>query len=83
MRKNDFTRLIDSNDFRELFITHLGWNRWRGNSRLLPIIIEETEYQFQTVADRHGLQVVVAEVDELPNNSLVRKRGSGVVPWQG
>ena len=73
MRKNDFTRLIDSNDFRELFITHLGWNRWRGNSRLLPIIIDETEYQFQTVADRNGLQVVVAEVDELPNNSLVRK----------
>lgn len=73
MRKNDFTRLIDSNDFRELFITYLGWNRWRGNSRLLPIIIEETEYQFQTIADRNGLQVVVAEVDELPNNSLVRK----------
>lgn len=73
MRKNDFTRLIDSNDFRELFINHLGWNRWRGNSRLLPIIVDETEYQFQTVADRNGLQVVVAEVDQLPNNSLARK----------
>ena len=44
-----------------------------GQAELLPIAIDGTDYQFRTVADRNGLQVVVAEVSELPKASLVRR----------
>ena len=73
MNKRIFQQLLLDGDFRELFISELGWNKWKVRAELLPIAIDGTDYQFRTVADRNGLQVVVTEVDELPKASLVRR----------
>lgn len=73
MNKHIFQQLLLDGDFRELFITELGWNKWKVRAELLPIAIDGTDYQFRTVADRNGLQVVVTEVSELPKASLARR----------
>lgn len=73
MNKRIFQQLLQDGDFRNLFVSELGWNKWKVRAELLPIIIDDTDYQFHTVADRSGLQVVVAEVDELPKASLSRR----------
>lgn len=73
MNKRIFQQLLLDGDFRELFISELGWNKWKVRAELLPIVIDGTDFQFRTVADRNGLQVVVAEVDELPKSSLARR----------
>lgn len=73
MNKRIFDSLISASDFRGLFVGELGWNKAKGNVRLLPIIIDDTEYQFVCVAERSGLQVVLAEVEEIPNTSTVRR----------
>lgn len=73
MNKRIFQQLLLDGDFRELFISELGWNKWKVRAELLPIAIDGTDYLFRTVADRNGLQVVVTEVDELPKASLVRR----------
>lgn len=73
MNKRIFQQLLLDGDFRELFISELGWNKWKVRAELLPIAIDGTDYQFRTVADRNGLQVVVAEVSELPKASIARR----------
>ncbi len=73
MNKRTFQQLLLDGDFRELFITELGWNKWKVRAELLPITIDGTDFQFRTVADRNGLQVVVTEVSELPKASLTRR----------
>lgn len=73
MNKRTFQQLLLDGDFRELFITELGWNKWKVRAELLPITIDGTDFQFRTVADRNGLQVVVTEVSELPKASLARR----------
>ena len=73
MNRRTFDSLISSSDFRGLFVGELGWNKAKGNVRLLPVVIDDTEYQFVCVAERSGLQVVVADVPEIPNTSTVRR----------
>lgn len=73
MNRRTFDSLISSSDFRGLFVGELGWNKAKGNVLLLPVVIDDTEYQFVCVAERSGLQVVVADVQEIPNTSTVRR----------
>lgn len=73
MNKRIFQQLLLDGDFKELFISELGWNKWKVRAELLPISIDGTDYLFRTVADRNGLQIVVTEVDELPKASLIRR----------
>ncbi len=73
MNRRDFDRLIAARDFRELFISYLGWSRPTDSGKLMPIFIDEVEYQFRAVAQRSCLQVLIAEVDELPKSALARR----------
>lgn len=73
MNRNTFNTYINEADFRGLFLMELGWNKPKGNPRLLPIVIDETEYRFICVAERNGLQVVVADVENIPSTSLARR----------
>lgn len=73
IRKNDFIKLVREGSFRELFITELGWNYFRGETRLHPIRIEDIEYQLNTIAERNGFQILYGEVDELPTQTLAKK----------
>ncbi len=73
MNRNTFNEYILDANFRGLFLTELGWNKPKGNARLLPITVEDKEYAFTCMAERSGLQVLVAEVDAIPTNSLSRR----------
>lgn len=73
MNRNTFNTYINDADFRGLFLMELGWNKPKGNPKLLPIVIDETEYRFICVAERNGLQVVVADVENIPSTSLARR----------
>lgn len=45
MNKRIFQQLLLDGDFRELFISELGWNKWKVRAELLPIAIDGTDYQ--------------------------------------
>lgn len=73
MRKNVFIELVREANFREMFITEMGWNNYHGVADLPPIIIDEVEYNFRTIAERSGFQVLQCEVDALPQSAVCKR----------
>lgn len=73
MRRNTFNQYIKDADFRGLFITEMGWNRFHGQAELAPITIEDKEYRIVTVAERNGFQILACSVDEIPTNTLCKR----------
>ena len=73
IKKSQFLSLIRQGDFKELFISELGWNRYRGYAQLPPIVIDEKEYNISAIAERNGFQILYCEVDEIPTQSLTKK----------
>ena len=73
MRRNTFNQYIKDADFRGLFITEMGWNRFHGQAELAPIAIENKEYKIITVAERSGFQILACAVDEIPTNTLCKR----------
>lgn len=73
INKRDFLRLISDGNFKELFITELGWNRYRAQSQLPAITVDDTQYAITAIAERNGFQVLTCTVRELPGNSTCRK----------
>lgn len=73
MRKNVFIELVREANFREMFITEMGWNNYHGVAELPPIIIDEVEYSFRTIAERSGFQVLQCEVDVLPQSAVCKR----------
>lgn len=73
LRKPQFLNLIRQGDFKELFITELGWNRYRGHAQLPTILVDEHEYNITAIAERSGFQVLFSEVDEIPTQSIAKK----------
>ena len=73
MRRALFNQYIKEAAFKELFITEMGWNRFRGQAELAPIIIDDNEYRFITVAERNGFQILTCPVDDIPNTTICRR----------
>ena len=73
IKKSQFLNLIHQGDFKELFISELGWNRYRGYAQLPPISVDEKEYNISAIAERNGFQILYCEVDEI-RCSLRRSR---------
>lgn len=73
INKRDFLRLISDGNFKGLFITELGWNRYRAQSQLPAITVDDTQYDITAIAERNGFQVLTCTVRELPGNSTCRK----------
>ena len=73
MRRNTFNQYIKDADFRGLFITEMGWNRFHGQAELVPIAIEDKEYRIITVAERNGFQILACAVDEIPTTPLCKR----------
>lgn len=72
MRRDNFDRLIDSNNFQQLFIEEMGWNN-PADSLDFDIEIDEQIYVFYPVADKNGFHVYTCEVETLPVSSLCKK----------
>lgn len=73
IRKPHFLSLIKEGEFKELFISELGWEKYKGQSTLPVISIDEKDYKIETIAVRSGFQILFCEVDELPTQSVVKK----------
>lgn len=73
IRKPQFLNLIRQGDFKELFVTELGWNRYRGHAQLPPIFVDDKEYNIMAIAERSGFQILHSEVDEIPTQSMAKK----------
>ncbi len=73
IKKSQFLNLIRQGDFKELFISELGWNRFRGQSQLPTITIDDCDYNISTIAERSGFQVLYCEVDAVPTQSVAKK----------
>ena len=73
IRKPQFLNLIRQGDFKELFVTELGWNRYRGHAQLPPIFVDDKEYNITAIAERSGFQILYSEVDEIPTQSMAKK----------
>ncbi len=73
IKKSQFISLIRQGDFKELFISELGWDRFHGQSQLPTITIYDREYNIFTIAERSGFQVLYCEVDDIPTQSVAKK----------
>lgn len=73
LRKSEFFNLIRQGDFKELFVSELGWNRYRGQTQLPPILVDDKEYNITAIAERSGFQILYSEVDEIPTQSVAKK----------
>ena len=73
IKKPQFLNLIRQGDFKELFVTELGWNRYRGHAQLPPIFVDDKEYNITAIAERSGFQILYSEVDEIPTQSMAKK----------
>ena len=73
MRRALFNQYIKDAAFKEMFITEMGWNRFRGQAELAPITIDDTEYRFTTIAERNGFQILTCLVDDIPNTTICRR----------
>ena len=73
MRKNTFIELVKEARFRDLFITEMGWNNYRGQAELPLIGIDGISYQLFSIAERNGFQILTCEVDEIPTTSTCKR----------
>ena len=73
MRRATFNQYIKEIDFKGLFITEMGWNRFHGQADIQPIEIECTEYRMKTIAERNGFQIIICPVNTIPTTSVCRK----------
>ena len=73
IRKPQFLNLVRKGDFKELFVTELGWTRYRGHAQLPSIFVDDKEYNITAIAERSGFQILYSEVDEIPTQSMAKK----------
>ena len=73
VNKRQFISLISEAEFQELFVSELGWNRFRGHAQLPTITIDEVDYNFKAIAERNGFQILTIRVNAIPTNTLCRK----------
>jgi NADPH-dependent 7-cyano-7-deazaguanine reductase QueF-like protein len=73
MNKNLFLNYVRESDFRGLFISEMGWNNYQGQAALPIITIDETDYQFYTVAERSGFQILQCEVESMPTSAICKR----------
>ena len=73
MRRNTFNQYIKENDFKGLFITEMGWNRFRGQADILPFEVDGITFRMTTIAERNGFQIITCPVNAIPTTTVCRK----------
>lgn len=72
MNRRTFNQYVLESNFRELFISEMGWNNPQGQT-LFDITVDETPFEFHLIAERNGFQVLTCQVDIIPTSSLCKK----------
>lgn len=73
MKRNIFNQYIKASNFRELFITEMGWNNPTGATALPEYTIDEQTFHIEQIAERSGFQILQCKVNEIPVSSLCKK----------
>lgn len=73
MKRATFNQYIKEFDFKGLFITEMGWNRFHGQADIQPIEVDGLEYKMKTIAERNGFQIITCPVNTIPTTSVCRK----------
>jgi len=73
MKRNVFNQYLSESNFRELFITEMGWNNPSGATLLPEYTIDERTFQIEQIAERSGFQILQCKVDEIPVSSVCKK----------
>ena len=73
MKRTTFNQYIKELNFKELFITEMGWNSFRGQADILPFDIDGIKFSMKTIAERNGFQVITASVESIPTTTVCRK----------
>ena len=73
MKRNLFNHYIQTGNFRELFISEMGWNNPSGATELPEYTIDERIFYIEQIAERSGFQILQCEVNEIPVSSLCKK----------
>ena len=73
MKRTIFNQYIKECDFKGLFITEMGWNRFHGQADIQPIEVDGIEYRMKTIAERNGFQIIICPVNTIPTTSICRK----------
>ncbi|MDE7457075.1 MAG: Eco57I restriction-modification methylase domain-containing protein [Prevotella sp.] len=73
MKRNVFNQYIKTSNFRELFITEMGWNNPTGATTLPEYTIDEQTFHIEQIAERSGFQILRCKVAEIPVSSLCKK----------
>ena len=72
INRREFNQYIADSDFRTLFIREMLWNNPQGQTTF-DIMVEETTYRFEQIAQRNGFQVLTCQVQEIPTSSMAKK----------
>lgn len=72
INRREFNQYIADSDFRMLFIREMLWNNPQGQTTF-DIIVEESIYRFEQIAQRSGFQVLTCQVQEIPTSSMAKK----------
>lgn len=73
MKRNVFNQYLSESNFRELFITEMGWNNPSGATLLPEYTIDERTFQIEQIAERSGFQILQCRVDEIPVSSVCKR----------
>lgn len=73
MNKNSFNGYLSESNFRELFISEMGWNNPSGATQLPEYAIDEKVYAIEQIADCRGFQILHCKVDEIPTSTICKK----------
>lgn len=73
MNRATFNSYIQKANFRELFITEMGWNNPRGLVDLPTITVDEIDYKIKCIAVRNGFQILTCQVQSIPTMTMCRK----------
>ena len=58
MNRKQFNQYIQSADFQELFVSEMGWNNPKGQTLIGVSHIDDTDYEFESIAERNGFQIL-------------------------
>ena len=72
INRREFNQYIADSDFRMLFIREMLWNNPQGQTTF-DILVEESTYRFEQIAQRSGFQVLTCQVQEIPTSSMAKK----------
>ena len=73
MNRKQFNQYIQAANFQELFVSEMGWNNPKGQTLIQVSHIDDTDYEFESIAERNGFQILTCLVEKIPSASVCKK----------